>query len=386
MDSKKIIYTIKGGDNNGWALDQTLFYVKNAFEEKTNWIFSKSIRYADVVIFGWYNGFLENRYLLNKNQIKICILDNDTNHIYKNLLNDKYISEIKIWLTHSTKEKKILREQGYDAFIMPYVKKINPINKIILNKEYTSMLDSIERYKKDFKKKLIVSIQRDSSFINKEWIPKKQKNPQYLLDLYKESIKQNLNYILVICGTRRHWITKELDRLKLPYLFLGRKPYYLDDYLEKIPRDLILEIIKKCDYSIVTSNWEGGPLCIIESLEVGKACISTNVGFSQDLLSNELLLKGKLKEDLIILKNILSSESRSKIALRNSLEKYESYKSLDLELIIDKILYLSNKKNKNSNKYFTRLNIYLFDRFINLIENITIRSISFIKRKLSQYI
>ena len=93
-----------------------------------------------------------------------------------------------------------------------------------------------------------------------------------------------------------------------------------------------------------------------------------------------------MKEDLIILKNILSSESRSKIALRNSLEKYESYKSLDLELIIDKILYLSNKKNKNSNKYFTRLNIYLFDRFINLIENITIRSISFIKRKLSQYI
>ena len=191
---------------------------------------------------------------------------------------------------------------------------------------------------------------------------------------------------MVICGTRRHWITKELDRLKLPYLFLGRKPFYLDDYLEKIPRDLILEIIKKCDYSIVTSNWEGGPLCIIESLEVGKACISTNVGFSQDLLSNELLLKGKLKEDIIILKNILSSESRSKIALRDSLEKYESYKRIDLKLILDKITYLANKKNKKSNKYLTRLNIYLFDRFFNLIENITIRSISFFKRKLSKYI
>ena len=154
MDSTKIIYTIKGGDNNGWALDQTLFYVKNAFGEKTNWIFSKSIRYADIVIFGWYNGFLENRYLLNKNQIKICILDNDTNHIYKTLLNHKYISEINIWLTHSTKEKNILREQGHDAFIMPYLKKLNPNNKIILKKEYTSMLDSIERYKKDFKKQL----------------------------------------------------------------------------------------------------------------------------------------------------------------------------------------------------------------------------------------
>ena len=93
-----------------------------------------------------------------------------------------------------------------------------------------------------------------------------------------------------------------------------------------------------------------------------------------------------MKEDIIILKNILSSESSSKIALRDSLEKYESFKSIDLELILDKILYLSNKKNKKSNKYLTRLNIFLFDRFINLIENITIRSISFFKRKLGQYI
>ena len=102
--------------------------------------------------------------------------------------------------------------------------------------------------------------------------------------------------MLVITGVRRHWIVNELDKNKLPYIFVGQKPDIKDDYLKKIPRATILEITKECDFGVVTSSWEGGPLCIIESLEVKKLTFSTDVGFSKDLLTKDLILEGNLKD------------------------------------------------------------------------------------------
>ena len=118
-----------------------------------------------------------------------------------------------------------------------------------------------------------------------KWMPKDQKNPKYLLQIYKKAIEKDLPFILVLTGPRRHWIIKELDKLNLPYIFLGKKPKFRDDYLYKVPRNIILEIIKECDFSIVTSSWEGGPLCIAESLDVGRLTFSTEVGMANDILS-----------------------------------------------------------------------------------------------------
>ena len=178
--------------------------------------------------------------------------------------------------------KRILNKKGFKAFVMPYSRGPNNASK----KEIGNKVDYLEPFKINFKskskKKLLVSIQRDSSFINKKWVPKEQKNPNYLVNLYKELLKQNIPIMLVITGVRRHWIINELDKYELPYIFIGQKPGLEDDYLNKIPRKTILEITKECDFSIVNSSWEGGPLCIIESLEVKKLTFSTNVGFSKD--------------------------------------------------------------------------------------------------------
>ena len=90
MNNKIITFTTKGGDGNSWALDQALLYVKNGLQKKTNWCFVKSISFADIVIFGGYPGFLENRFLLNKNQIIISLLENETIEINFDLFKNKY--------------------------------------------------------------------------------------------------------------------------------------------------------------------------------------------------------------------------------------------------------------------------------------------------------
>ena len=125
MKDRIIRFTTKGGDFNSWALDQMLNYVRNGIESKTNWKYVESIKFADVVIFGWYVGFLENRIFINKNQTIVCLLENDTKYVYSNLFNIQELKRIDLWLTQSSIEKTRLREKGINSLIMPYVKNLD---------------------------------------------------------------------------------------------------------------------------------------------------------------------------------------------------------------------------------------------------------------------
>ena len=379
MSIKKLTFTTKGGDYNSWALDQMLLYVRNGIEQKTTWKYVESIQFADIVIFGWYSGYIENKFLLNKRQIIICLLENDTKKVYPNLFQKGLNHQIDIWLTQSTKEKNKLNKQGFKAFVMPYSQNHNKSSyqNSLFEKD---LLEPLINFKLKSNKKLIVSIQRDSSLINNKWVQKEQKNPSYLVNLYKESLKQNIPIMLVITGVRRHWIVNELDKNKLPYIFVGQKPDIKDDYLKKIPRATILEITKECDFGVVTSSWEGGPLCIIESLEVNKLTFSTDVGFSKDLLHNDLILKGNLKKDIEAIKKVINSESKIQDLLDKSIKKYKKFQDLDLSLIIKEIFLLSRGRSRNSLKRYLMNKVFFLDKIFNSIENFTRRLLCFIKK------
>ena len=374
-----INFTTKGGDYNSWALDQMLFYVKNSLQQKTNWKYVESIQFADVVIFGWYAGFRENRFLLKKKQVIICLLENDTEKVYFDLFQKRFKNGIDLWLTQSTKEKNILNKKGFKAFVMPYIREPNNLAKKEIGNK-VDYLEPLRDFKSKSKKKLLVSIQRDSSFINKKWVPKEQKNPNYLVNLYKELLKQKVPIMLVITGVRRHWIINELEKYELPYIFIGQKPDLEDDYIKKIPRETILEITKECDFSIVNSLWEGGPLCIIESLEVKKLTFSTNVGFCKDLLHKDLILKGELSKDVQIFKKIIYSDSKMGFLLDESIKKYEKFKTKDIDFIIREIYFLVKLKANSFKKHALINKMFLIDKLLNLVEIFLRRILCFSKR------
>ncbi len=385
MNTKKLTFTTKGGDYNSWALDQMLLYVKNGIEQKTNWKYVESIQFADIVIFGWYTGFKESSFLLKKKQIIICLLENDIKKVYFNLFKNKFNSRIDIWLTQSTKEKGRLNKKGFKAYVMPYSRKNDEISKNSISKNI-DYLDQLKEFKSISNKKLIVSIQRDSSFIKNKWEPKEQKNPKYLFELYQEALNKNLPIMLVLTGVRRHWIINELDKNELPYIFIGQKPNLKDDYLNKIPREKILEITKECDFALVTSSWEGGPLCIIESLEVEKLTFSTNVGFSKDLLPKDLILEGNLSKDIEILKKVVNSDFKGSELLKSSMKKYKKFQTLDLDFIIEEINSLSRLKSRNFPKSNLIKKIFLLDKFINSLENFLRRLLCFFRKNLKIFI
>ena len=188
--------------------------------------------------------------------------------------------------------------------------------------------------------------------------------------------------MLVITGVRRHWILNQLDKYELPYIFIGQKPNMEDDYLKKIPREEILEIIKECDFSIVTSAWEGGPLCIVESLEVEKLTFSTNVGFSKDLLHSDLILSGHVTKDVQRIKKVINSDLINSKLLHDAKKKYKKFKTLDLYFIIKEINLLFQLRS-NNNPILRLINkIFLLDKSLSLLENFLRRILCFLKKKI----
>ncbi len=355
IDENKITFTTQGGDGNEWALDQTLLCVKKNLISATNWRFVNSITFSNIVIFGWYSGYLELKHLITKNKLVICLLDNDSEKVYPEIFLSRDAKRVDIWLTHSSREKEKLRSHNMNAFIMPnYIKDKSNSSKNINEEDFQKYLYPLISFKKQNPgSKIIISIQRDSSFINGDWLPKEQKNPKYLLDLYKRAYCLKNPYILALTGARRHWLVRELEALDLPYIYLGDKPSKEDDYLKKVPRDIILRIIKECDFSIVTSSWEGGPLSISESLEVGRLCFSTEVGLANDILSKKLLLTGNLNEDISLIQNLIEKKIVFDNAYNETFKKYNHFVNIDLSIFIQYIL--NNLKYKNSNIFIILL-------------------------------
>ena len=52
------------------------------------------------------------------------------------------------------------------------------------------------------------------------------------------------------------------------------------------PREEALEYLAKCDIYIMTSQWEGMPLSLLEAMWLGKPCVVTNVVGNRDVINN----------------------------------------------------------------------------------------------------
>ena len=150
-------------------------------------------------------------------------------------------------------------------------------------------------------------------------------------------------------------------------------------------RKTILEITKECDFSIVNSSWEGGPLCIIESLEVKKLTFSTNVGFCKDLLHKDLILKGELSKDVQILKKIINSDSKIDYLLDESIKKYEKFKTKDIDFIVREIYLLVKLKANSFQKHILINKIFIVDKLLNFVEKFLRRLLCFLKRNLNVF-
>jgi hypothetical protein len=138
-------------------------------------------------------------------------------------------------------------------------------NKVNLKKKYLIPENSF----------VIGSFQKDTEGKDGE-TPKLSKGPDIFIDIVSDMYAKKNNIFVILTGWRRKYIMQRLDKINIPYV-----------YYELVDIATINELYNCLDLYIVSSRVEGGPRAIIECGIAKVPIISTDVGISELILSNE---------------------------------------------------------------------------------------------------
>ena len=145
------------------------------------------------------------------------------------------------------------------------------------NETIWKFLNNKQTLRKNFKLNtndfLIGSFQRDTegnSINNKKYLPKLEKGPDIFIEVIKILKEKHKNLKVILTGSRREYIRKELDKLKVKYF-----------YFEMCNFDKLNKLYNCLDLYIVSSRVEGGPRAINECSLVQTPLLSTQVGISE---------------------------------------------------------------------------------------------------------
>ena len=122
---------------------------------------------------------------------------------------------------------------------------------------------------------IIGSFQKDTEGKNKCMKPKLSKGVDILVNILND-FNNYKDIFVVLTGRRRNYIINKLNENEIPYC-----------YFEMISYKELNELYNCLDLYIVSSRIEGGPRSIMESALCKVPIISTNVGVSELILSNE---------------------------------------------------------------------------------------------------
>lgn len=300
---KKCVYVL-GNDGFGWSVDKDRENIIRSLILNGVDV-TKNIFRAKYIYCVWWD-LLDNwKYKVLLRNKKICaVLTNCPSSKMKTFLKIK--DRINIWIYANNKQRDFLKKNGIDDSCLVY----NPFYvKESCFKKIDSKNELFKKYKIDKSKlnnKFIIStFQRDSlgSDLNKS---KWQKNPELAIDIFN-SLKKD--FVVLLAGPRRHFIKKQLTKLGIEFIYIGREVDGDDIRINNLESSIINDLYNISDISIVTSSSEGGPKAIIESVLTGTPVVSTDVGFAKEFLDLDFICETK-EEFVTRIKSIINGNHK----------------------------------------------------------------------------
>jgi len=200
------------------------------------------------------------------------------------------------WICPSIKQKRELTNFNLNTTFCPfyihdcYYDKDFKINKDVFDEKFLFYNDKVidrKTLSKILSENLIAgSFQRDTEGANLTK-PKWQKGPENIISLLKNS-KNKKDTVLLLCGSRRHYIINECKKHNINYLYVcNNKPKGDDIAYNMFSQEETYFMYKNINLYICGSVLEGGPKSIIESAHLNIPIFSHDIGLASDYIQKE---------------------------------------------------------------------------------------------------
>ncbi len=269
---------LAGWQKVAWALDEDLRWVKWALDGCCAWT---SLPRAKIVHAAWPAAVRTIPFGALLGKMVVCQADNPPAFYLGVEGFAEVVAKVGLWIARTHEAAAQFRCLGLPVALVPYCVDHTVFRRLSNRQEIRRSLGIAED---DF---VIGNFHRDSegSDLAK---PKRQKGPDILLEVAKELNRRIPHLVVLLAGPRRHWLLRALRAEGIRVVFAGDEPGDADDYKKNIlPRKRLNELYQVLDVCVIGSRWEGGPYSVLEALAAGTAVISTPVGTSRDVLSDE---------------------------------------------------------------------------------------------------
>jgi len=103
--------------------------------------------------------------------------------------------------------------------------------------------------------------------------PKLVKGPDVFIDVIGDLWIKHRDLFVLLAGPKRGYVMRNLDRLGVPYKYLGWVPF-----------TEMAACYYASDLYLITSREEGGPAAVLECMATGTPLVSTRVGMAVDVI------------------------------------------------------------------------------------------------------
>ncbi len=277
MNKPKVFLT--GGDNINWALDDDLKLTKQVLEEIVEF---SSIQECDVIHCVAWTHLITIPESFFAGKKVICHVQGEPYRYLSLSHGHKALKLVGKWITQSTQAQQQLDSFGFQSKLIPYSVDLNIFHP--LEKNNSDIIKMQTHWNIPSDSYIIGNFHRDTEghdFTK----PKLVKGPDVFIEIVRSLKKRNHNIHVLLAGPRRFWIRQQLNKLQIPYTFVGELLENQDDIdVNILPRKTLNTLYNLLDLYLVTSRSEGGPRSILESSASRCKIISTKVGLANDVL------------------------------------------------------------------------------------------------------
>lgn len=269
-----------GGDNTNWALDSDLRLTKQAIKDVVSF---SSLGNCEVVhSMSWLEiANIPAELLIGKHVI--CHIPGEPFRYLTIPSASKALKRVGLWVAQSTQAQTEMVKLGIASNLIPYTIETNKFYPI--DRDNPELQKLKKRWKIPPHRYIISNFHRDTESSDLT-SPKLVKGPDVFVEIVDILAKRKYNIHILLAGPRRFWIKHQLDKLGIPYTFVGKSfADKKDDIAVNIlPQETLNLLYNLSDLHLISSRSEGGPRSILEAASTKCKVVSSQVGLADDVL------------------------------------------------------------------------------------------------------